>query len=168
MDIEREITMPDGTAEGPEGNDPLTTSTLREVLGEVKKRGVNKEDLRKHPELREEIVGADGRPAFKNSDIPKVEPKGNPVLSMDGVVSPEKAHWVDDHAQAVVGKKEEPPPIPVQLAKTDEKPPAPRVRRYFPTEEDLRRLNKVMGGKNGPIMQPPDNPGKDNNPNKPT
>lgn len=103
--------MPEETTERPKGSDPLTTSTLSEVLNKVKSKGVCEEDFREHPEIINEIVGADGKPVFKKSDIPEVKPETNPILSTDNVIAPKKASWIDDHAKAVVG--EESPKLPI-------------------------------------------------------
>ncbi len=81
--------------------------------------------------------------------------------------SPPKTEFFTNHIDALTGQKGKLPPIPVPLAKTDEKPPTPKVRRYYPTDDDLRRLNRVMGG-NGPIMQSPNNPEENNDPNQTT
>jgi len=142
MNIEERIIMLDETAEGSKGNASLTTSILREVLDEVKKEGVREKDFIKHPELRDEIIGADGKPAFKStstSHIPEVKPKADPVLSMDGVVAPEKAPWVDDHAQAVAGKKGNVSYISSPLQKTPEEKisiPLPRPPSRFNHTDD--------------------------------
>lgn len=152
MSKEREIVMSEETAEDQEGKTPLTTSTLREVLDEVKKEGVSEKDFTKHPELRDEIFGANGEPAFKGTlagDIPQVKPTNDPVSSMEGVVAPEKAHWADDHAKAVAGEKGNVPYIGTPLPNTPEEKisfPPPKANSNYDPMNDIgtRKISGIL------------------------
>lgn len=86
MSIERrgEKNMSDESSEGLKGNDPVTSSSVGELIRGIKHRGVSEEDFKKHPDLKDHLFGHNGKSISQSENEPEREPaEASPIVSQE-------------------------------------------------------------------------------------